>query len=388
MFVDFLYQLRAHGLKVGTHEWRDFLTALEGGLHGGTIRGLYFLGRALLVKRESGYHAYDAAFADYFEGLGISDALKEALKKWLDRPAEGQGERPPTLLEEDALLEEFRRLLAEQRERHDGGNRFIGTRGTSPFGHSGTNPRGIRVGGRGGQRSAIHIVEAARYEVYRRDVLIDTRRFKVALKSLRRLERHGPDVLQLDPTIKATAESGGDIQLVYGPERKNNIKLLLLMDAGGSMTPHARQVDRLFSAADSISHFKRFEYYFFHNCVYSRLYKDFFQQKSVPTEKVLRDLGNDFRVVLVGDACMAPWELNSGSDFFITGSSSHSSGLDWFRRIRKHFQDAVWLNPEPRHAWNHPTIQQISRIFPMYELTLDGLSEAMKHLRIARRDLK
>lgn len=387
MFLDFFYTLRENKLPVGTNEWLAFQQALGAGLEGGTLDGFYHLGRALLVKHEGHYDAYDVAFARYFKGLDVPENVKAALEKWLEQPRGEQGQLPPSAFMPEELMEEFQRLLKEQKERHDGGNRFIGTKGTSQFGNNGQNPQGMRIGGDASMKSAIYAAESRQFRNYRTDITLDVRQFKLALKGLRRLEKEGPDVLQLDKTIKKTADNAGEIDLVFGPERRNAIKLLLLMDAGGSMEPYAELVSRLFSAAHDARHLKRFEYYYFHNCVYGHVYKDIARRERVPTDKMLRDLGSDFRVVLVGDACMAPWELTAGSEFIGTGQTT-ATGLDWFERIRKHFRDAVWLNPEQKRFWNHPTIAHIGRVFPMFELTVDGLNQAMRRLRIGRRDIR
>lgn len=387
MFLDFFYLLRSHHLPVGTSEWLAFQQALAQGLEGGNLDGFYHLGRALLVKGEGLYDHYDVAFAQYFQGLEVPEEVKQALTRWLEQPKGEQGQLPPSQFMPEELQERFQQLLQEQKERHDGGNRWIGTRGTSPFGNAGQNPSGMREGGQQGMRSAIYSAEARQFRNYRTDLTLDVRQFKVALKSLRRLERLGPEVLHLDKTIRKTADNAGDIELVMGPDRKNSVKLLLLMDAGGSMEPYAELVSRLFTAAHEARHLKRFEYYYFHNCVYSHVYKDIARRKRTQTEEMLRGLDHDFRVVLVGDACMAPWELSAGSEFIGTGQTV-ASGLDWLKRIRKRFRESVWLNPEQKRFWQHPTIQQVGRIFPMYELTVEGLNEAIRRLRVGRRDVK
>lgn len=387
MFLDFFYTLRETGLPVGTSEWLAFQKALGMGLEGASLDGFYHLGRALLVKSEGHYDAYDVAFARYFKGFEVPEKVKDALQKWLEQPKGEQGKLPPSAFMPEELMDEFKKLLEEQKERHDGGNRWIGTRGTSQFGNNGQNPSGMRVGGDSAMRSAILSAESRQFRNYRTDVVLDVRQFKVALKGLRRLEKDGPSVLQLDPTIKKTADNAGEIELVFAPDRRNTVKLLLLMDAGGSMEPYAELVSRLFTAAHDARHLKRFEFYYFHNCPYGQVYKDIARRERVPTDKMLRDLSSDFRVVFVGDACMAPWELSAGSEFIGTGKTT-ATGLDWLQRIKKHFRDSVWLNPEQKRFWGHPTIQAIGNVFPMFELSVDGLNQAMRRLRIGRRDLR
>lgn len=387
MFADFFYTLRDMHLPVGTSEWLAFLEALSQGLEGGTLDGFYHLARALLVKSEGHYDAYDVAFARYFSGFGVSSEVKEALARWLEQPKGEQGTRPPSAFLPEDMLKEFQRLLQEQKERHDGGNRFIGTRGTSQFGHSGQNPQGMRVGEPGGSRSAIMMAEDRQFQNYRTDATLDVRSLRLALKGLRRLEREGPEVLQLDPTIQKTADNAGEIELVFGPDRKNAVKLLLLMDAGGSMVPYAELVSSLFTAASDLRLWKEFEFYYFHNVPYATLYKDISRRERMRTDDLLRVYSTDYRVVFVGDACMAPWELTAGGDYLGT-TGGHFSGLDWLKRIRKHFRSSVWLNPEQKRFWGHPTIHQIGSLFPMYELTVEGLGKAMRRLRLGTKDLE
>ncbi|MEE2828961.1 MAG: VWA domain-containing protein, partial [Myxococcota bacterium] len=272
-------------------------------------------------------------------------------------------------------------LLKTQKERHDGGNTWIGTGGTSPFGHSGRNPAGFRVGGPGGGRSAVQVAEERRYRNYRTDVTIDVRQFKVALRTLRSLGREGPETLDLDETIDATCRSGGEIELHFEKERRNTVRLMLLMDAGGSMNPHARLVDRLFSAASEIGHWRSFDHYFFHNAIYSRLYTSIERLRGVPTEDLFRKHPTETKVVFVGDACMAPWELTAVGGTISLWQENRLSGLDWFRRFRQTWPDCVWLNPEPERYWRHETITAIKNVIPMFPLSLDGLREAMAHLR-------
>ena len=375
---------------MGLQEWLALHKALSKGLVG-DMDDLYGLGRALLVHREGHYDAYDVAFAEVFkgiEGTGLG-ALRGALEKWLENPASPDHLSPEmfeklTGLSLEELRRRFEEMLKEQKERHDGGSRFSGTGGTSPFGTGGAHPTGVRVG-EGGGRTAVQVAESRRFRNYRTDVTLDVRQFKQALRALRHLGREGQEVLDLDETIDETCKNAGDIELVFRPERKNTVKLLLLMDAGGSMDPHARLVDRMFSAASSAGHWKRFGHHFFHNMIYDKVYTDILQRRSITTAELFKDHPPDTRVVFVGDACMAPWELTltgASIDWWDRSSrSKETTGVDWLLRFRSHFHATAWLNPEPERFWRHPTISLVNRIIPMFPLTLNGLSALIKHLR-------
>jgi uncharacterized protein with von Willebrand factor type A (vWA) domain len=227
----------------------------------------------------------------------------------------------------------------------------------------------------------VQIAEERRYRNYRTDITIDVRQFKTALRALRSLAREGEEVLDLDETIAETGRQGGEIELVFNPDRKNTVRLVLLMDAGGSMAPYARLVDRLFTAASGASHWKSFDHYFFHNCPYGRLYTDMERLTATPTQDVLRNHQKDSKIVFVGDACMAPWELTAVGGAIGLWDHNAASGLDWIQRFRRRFPHAIWLNPEPRRFWRHPTIEAIGDVLPMFPLSLDGLREGIKKLK-------
>lgn len=389
MFIDFFYHLRSHGLKASTTEWLALMEALAGGHARADLRTFYHLARALLVKRETDYDTYDRAFASYFTGIEHQIDITDELLQWLENP------KLPELSDEDRaklkafdfdeLQRRFRELLEEQKERHDGGNRWIGTGGTSPFGHGGENPAGIRVGGGGGGRTAVQVAGERRYRNLRSDRILDTRQIGVALRRLKRLDKvEGPLELDLDESVDESARNGGEIELVFAPPRRNRIKLLLLMDVGGSMDPYSHLCERLFSAAHAANHFKKFEYRFFHNCVYERLYTDMFVMKGEPTSDVLKRLDQTWSVIFVGDAWMAPSELTNLGGALSYNHNNRTTGLAWLQRIRERVPNSVWLNPEPTLRWNEPTIRLVRGVFPMFELTLDGLTEAVDVLRGTR----
>jgi uncharacterized protein with von Willebrand factor type A (vWA) domain len=383
-----LYNLRVQGLGVGLGEWLALLDGLKAGL-ARDLDGLYELGRSLLVHSESHYDAYDLAFHATFAGVALEPALKEAMEAWLADPEafeQGRelGQHDFKSLEE--LMEAFRKTLEEQRERHSGGNRWIGTGGTSPFGNSGRANQGLRVGegqqrGGGGRGGGVRLAEERRWQNYRTDQRLGVRDFKVALRALRKLAREGPEALDLDETIARTGRNGGEIDLIYRRERANRVRVVLLMDAGGSMDPHTRLVSQLFTAARETKAFKTFDHYFFHNCVYGWLYRDYENLDRVKTEAVLRALTPQHRLIFVGDAAMAPWELFSGAGDF--GGPGHS-GLQWLTRFSQKCPAAIWLNPDPERFWHHPTVTAIRNTVKMYPLTIEGLNGGIRHLRAPR----
>ena len=391
MFVGFFLHLRAVGLKVGLTEWLSLTSAIARGHERASLAVFYHLARALLVKRESHYDLYDRAFAAYFGGVDEQFALDDEILAWLEDP-----KLPRELTEEekaqlramdlDTLRAQFEERLRTQRERHDGGNRFIGTGGTSPFGHGGQHPSGMRVGGSGGGRSAVQLAEERRFENLRGDRTLDTRQIGSALRRLRKLARDtGPEELDVEETIDKAAKNGGEIELVMRPPRKNRVKVLLLMDVGGSMDPYADMCERLFSAAHQASHFAAFRHYFFHNCVYDRLYTDITRYAGPRTDDVLKQIDRTWTVVLVGDAWMGPYELTHETGGLYWAQPQHkTSGLEWLKRLARIPKASAWLNPEHKRVWNAPTVSLIRRVFPMFELTLDGLGAAVDHLRGAR----
>jgi uncharacterized protein with von Willebrand factor type A (vWA) domain len=389
MFVDFFYHLRDFGLKVSNTEWLALMRALGEGHARADLNTFYHLARCLLVKRESDYDPYDRAFASYFGGIEATPDVHDELLKWLANPVLPEiselDRQMMRAFDLDELTSRFRELLEQQKERHDGGNRWIGTGGTSPFGRGGEHPTGVRVGGAGGGRSAVQVAGSRRYRNLRSDRILDTRQIGIALRRLKRLDKdEGPEELNLDDTIDTSARNGGQIELVFGPPRRNRIKLLLLMDVGGSMDPYTHLCERLFSAAHAANHFKKFEYRFFHNCVYERLYSDMQTFKGAPTGEVLKKLDHTWSAVFVGDAWMAPTELTHRGGAIAFDHRNAIAGLEWLKRIRERVPNSVWLNPEPRRRWNEPTIRMIRRVFPMYELTIDGLTEAVDVLRGTR----
>jgi uncharacterized protein with von Willebrand factor type A (vWA) domain len=348
MLVDFLYELRRHKLKVSTHEWLALMEGLALGLHDSSLDGFYKLCRALCVKDIAQYDAFDQAFLSYFKGVGADAlAITEEILAWLKDP-----KRLRELSAEDLALiqnldlEQLRALyeqrLKEQKERHDGGNKWIGTAGTSPFGHGGKHPGGLRVGGAGGGRSAMQIAGERRFQEYRKDVVLDVRQIDVALRGLRQLGREGAESeLDLDDTIDETCRNAGELELVWHPPRRNRVKLLLLMDVGGSMDPYAELMSRLFTAASRSGRFARFRSFYFHNCIYDSIYEDAHFRKPHSVAELIASTDRDEKLVIVGDALMHPAELlDPGGSIYYTGGQ-RSPGLEWLRRLSQHFRRAA-----------------------------------------------
>jgi uncharacterized protein with von Willebrand factor type A (vWA) domain len=385
VFIEFLYELRQNKVPVGMQEAVALARALGMGLHEHSLDGFYYMARSILVHRESHLDAFDVTFAAHFRGVAV-DAKKihEELLEWLKDPKE----RRELTDEERAMLkaldlEEVERLLEErlreQKERHDGGNRWIGTAGTSPFGRAGTNPSGMRIGAPSGGRSSIKTADARAYKGYRSDITLDVRQIELALRKLRAFSREGSlEELDLEGTIDATAENGGELEIVTRPPRRPNTRVILMMDVGGSMDPYSQTMTQLFSAAKRSTHWKELRIYYFHNCIYGAVYPTEQFRDPVKITDLVADCGPHYKLVMVGDALMAPWELLGAPSY---GESEKAApGVAWLLHLREHFERSVWLNPEPPNVWGGSTIDTIRGIFPMFELTLDGLSEAVTEL--------
>jgi uncharacterized protein len=390
VLVDFLFELRRRKIPVSTHEWMALMEAMSLGLHESSLDGFYHLCRTLCVKDIAFYDAYDEAFLDYFkdvktDALKLTETMIDQLRGWLSDPKllEGLTDEQRQALQEldlEKLRELFEQRLKEQKERHDGGNRWIGTGGTSPFGTRGQNPTGMRVGG-GGARSAMAVADQRLFKEYRRDVVLDVRQIDVALRGLRKLGREGAvEELDLDETIDETCKNAGELEIIFRPPRRNRVKVLLLMDVGGSMDPHSELMSRLFTAASRTGRFAKFRSYYFHNCVYNSVYEDAQFRKAVPVADLLSHSDRDEKLVMVGDALMHPAELLDPGGSMYLYSQTRASGIEWLRRLAHHFRSAAWLNPEPERFWSGTTIEVIASVLPMYPLTLDGLAHAVRYL--------
>jgi uncharacterized protein with von Willebrand factor type A (vWA) domain len=390
MFLTFFYGLREAGVPVGTQEWLALVDALHLGLHGSSLRRFYHLSRACLVKNEAYFDAFDRVFASVFEGVeGALDALQEEINRWLDDPKEMPQLTPEQLealehLSSDELMRKFLETLAEQDERHDGGGKWVGTGGRSPYGNNGVHPTGIRVGGESRNRSAMKVAEERRYADYRTDVSLDVRNLKVALKRLRQLTRKGnASELDLDETIDETCRNAGEIEMVFRAPRRNDVRVVLLMDVGGTMSPFYEPVSRLLTALHEQRGLRAFESYYFHNCIYENVYSSaqLTRKTAIPTIDLLRKLDSRWKVLIVGDAAMHPAELLQPHGGIDPRETSSATGMSWMQRIADHFDRSVWLNPEEEKYWDHTqTNLALRRVFPMFPLSVDGVGDAVKAL--------
>jgi len=402
VFVEFFLLLRARKIPVALTEWLTLTEALSRGMALSSLSAFYSLARATLVKSEAYFDQYDQAFQEAFQGVETPAEIHDEVWKWLEDGAHLSGltESERAALEAGFAgldLAELRRLfeerLREQEEAHHGGSHWIGTGGRSPFGHSGFHPGGLRIGGESMGRSAVKVAAERRYRGYRTDAAVGVRQLETALRRLRQLssKNEGPlDELDLDGTINKTADHAGALSLVWRRPRRNQTRVLLLMDAGGSMHAHIGACNRLFTAVDRATHLKDLRRYYFHNCVYDDLYLDAtcHPRNSIPTARVLQELSPDYKVVIVGDASMAPSELLEPNGIIWWSASNDEPGIEWLRRINRHFHRVVWLNPVSERSWEsiygRDTIAIVRSIFPMFELTVDGFTAAVRNLMVRR----
>ena len=393
MLIDFFYTLRAARLPVSVKEYLTLLEALQAGVVGPrnpqacSIDDFYYLARTTLVKDERHYDKFDRAFAAYFRGVEqIADFSQEIPADWLrqtlQRLLSDEQKANAPRLEWDELMQELRKRLEEQKERHEGGNKWIGTGGTSPFGHGGHNPQGIRIGGKGGGKSAVKVWDQRIYRDYDDTQALGTRNIQMALRRLRRFAREGSALeLDLPDTIRATAANAGYLDIKMVPERHNHVKVLLLMDVGGTMDEHIPRVKELFSAVRA--EFKHLEFYYFHNCVYDYVWKNNRRRyaEKFDTWEVIRKYNKDYKLIFVGDATMSPYEIlqPGGSVEY----NNEEAGAEWLQRLTHAFPHYVWINPEPQGMWQYrQSIAIIQQLMGqrMYPLTLKGLEEAMRVL--------
>ena len=393
MFLDLFYGLRDEGVPVAVQEWQMFITSLEKGLHDSNLFAFYNIAKATLIKSETYYDAFDRVFARVFQGVEGELSASDELSEWLSDPKnfDGLTEEQRKMIEQldaDELMRRYLETLEEQDERHDGGGRWVGTGGHSPFGNGGEHPTGIRVGGQSQNRSAMKVAEDRRFEEYRTDHTLDIRNVRLALKRLRHLTREGPnDELDIDETVDETCRNAGEIELIYQSERRNNVRLLLLMDVGGTMEPYYEPVSRLLTALHEERGLRDFRSFYFHNCVYERLgtNADLYVKDAIPTGDLLRRFDERWKVLIVGDAAMHPAELMNPRGNINPRFESDTRGIDWLMRIQDHFNRVVWLNPDPPSDWQYTrTTEVIGQIFPMYPLSLDGIQDAVTSLVGAR----
>ena len=390
MFLPFFDNLRAHKIPVSLREFLSFLEAMKAGLATYEMDHFYLLGRTILVKDERNLDKFDRAFAATFKGL--EDVSPQDMLEQVDLPDDWLRKLAEKTLSDadkdeieglggfDKLMETLRKRLEEQKSRHQGGSKWLGTAGTSPFGAYGYNPEGIRMGqDKSRHQRAVKVWDKRHFKNLDGDVELGTRNIKVALKRLRKWAREGAqDELDLESTIQKTAENGY-LNVQTRPERRNAVKVLLLLDVGGSMDSHIKLVEELFSAARS--EFKHLESYYFHNCLYEGLWRDNERRwtEQVPTEEILRTYGPDYKCIFVGDASMSPYEIA-----YVGGANEHwnkISGQQWLLRAQERWNDSIWLNPVPEKYWPYTqSIAMVQKIFEnrMVPMTLDGISSGMK----------
>ena len=393
MLIDFFYTLRAAKLPVSVKEFLSLLEALQAGVVGPqsddawSLDDFYYLARTALVKDEKHFDKFDRAFAAYFKGVElVADFTKEIpadwLRKMLERELTPEQKAAIEKMGWDELMETLKKRLEEQKERHEGGSKWIGTGGTSPFGHGGYNPQGVRIGGQGKNKSAVKVWEKRAYRDYDDSQELGTRNIKVALRRLRKFAREGNELeLDLPDTIRSTAANAGYLDIKMVPERHNNVKVLLLMDVGGTMDEHIQRVEELFSAVKT--EFKHLEFYYFHNCVYDFMWKNNRRRfaEKFPTWDIIRKYNKDYKLIFVGDATMSPYEIlqPGGSVEY----NNEEPGAEWIQRLTHAFPKFAWINPEPQGVWQYrqsiSIIQQLigNRMFP---LSLKGLEDTMRLL--------
>ena len=392
MLIDFFYTLRAAKLPVSVKEFLMLLEAIQANVVGPqsdacSMDDFYYLSRTALIKDEKHFDKFDKAFGAYFKGVEMltdftADVPMDWLKKILENELTPEQKAAIEKMGWDELMDTLKKRLEEQKERHEGGSKWIGTGGTSPFGNGGYNPQGIRIGGKGGNKSAVKVWEQRAYQDYDDSIELGTRNIKVALRRLRRFAREGAEnEFDLDHTIRSTAANAGYLDIKMRPERHNHVKLLLLMDVGGTMDEHVSRVEELFSAVKG--EFKHLEFFYFHNCVYDFLWKNNRRRfaEKFDTWDVIRKYNKDHKLVFVGDATMSPYEIlqPGGSVEY----NNEEAGAEWIQRLTHAYPRFAWINPEPLGVWQYrQSISIIQQLVSnrMYPLTLKGLEDAMRML--------
>ena len=395
MFTEFLYVCREKGLKISMTEWITFMDALDRGLAYSSLEGLYNLGRMILVKTESDYDKFDIAFLEYFKDIHSDEnEVPEIIMKFLDKGEMDTNGLNADIYKYDAKRDMaetkrmFRERVTEQNTEHNGGNYWIGTSGGSAFGHHGRNPGGLRVGGQSGMQSAFQVIGERKYADFRHDKTLDIRQFQVAFRRLRQFSTKldvPKSELDIDKTIDSTCNNGGYLQLEFEKPRKNSVKLLLLFDCGGTMMPFAELCNDLFQAVNKANHFKDVKTYYFHNCIYSKVYKDAECEMGnwVDLEYLFRHTAKDYKVISVGAAQMAPEELFDVNGNY-RGPNEGMSGYEWNKLFRSKYKKVIWLNPRYHGALNSLAWMEaestLAKIYDMYPLTIDGLKAGISKL--------
>lgn len=400
MFEIFFQTLRAKGLKVSLSEWLSFQDALNKNLCESSLTQFYYVARMILVKSETEFDKFDMAFEECFKGIQSENEVTSQMLRWLDKSdmmdlADEEARHHLNQVEDlqidkDDVEQKFKQRLKDQDSEHNGGSHWIGTMGKTSFGNTGGNVGGVRVGGKTGQQSAFAVIGAKKYRDFRDDRVLDNRQFQVALRKLRQFSTKLdiPETeLDIENTIDKTCNNGGCLQIEMKKPRKNAVKLLLLMDSGGTMIPYTTLLSELFQSIHKSNHYKDVKTYFFHNCIYSKLYKTPECENGdwIDTEWMFRNLDSDYKVIIVGDAAMAPEELYSTSGNY-RGPNGGLTGMEWLQLIKKHYKKVVWLNPKmaPGEAPWREAESAIKEVFPMFKLTVNGLNQAMMRLMVSK----
>ncbi len=395
MFQKLFDACKAQGIDVSLSEWLTFQEALDKGLAGNSFTSFYYLGRALLVKSEAEFDKYDMAFDQCFKAIKKETEVTKQMLNWLDkseitdqyqeeaRHEMNEMEKAEMVKDKEEVEAKFRERLKQQDSEHNGGNFWIGTMGKTDFGNSGTNMGGIRIGGKPGNHSAFSVIGEKKYRDFREDKVIDNRQFQMALRKLRQFSTNLdiPETeLDIDGTVAKTCSKGGLLHIEMKKPRKNAVKLLLLMDSGGTMIPYTSLLSEIFQSVHKANHYKDVKTYYFHNCIYAKLYKtpECEHGDWIDTEWLFRNLDSDYKVIIVGDAAMAPEELYSENGNY-RGPNGGLSGFEWLQLLQRHFKKIVWLNPKmaPKAAPWREAETAIKQLLPMYKLTVKGLNEAM-----------
>lgn len=399
MFSGFFYFLREKGLKVSLGEWLTLIEALDKGLCNSSLTDFYYISKMILVKSETEFDKFDMIFDEYFKGIkGDTDDITDRMLRWLDKTdmadlyaAEMEEKRNylnqvEEHMDANKTKEAYQEKKKQQDSEHNGGATWIGTMGKTSFGNMGGNLGGIRIGGTTGYQSAFEVIGERKFRDFRNDRILDNRQFQVALRRLRQFSTRldiPKNEFDLEQTIDATCNNGGYLKIVFDRPRKNTVKLLLLMDSGGTMIPYCDLLNELFQSVNKSNHYKDVKTYYFHNCIYSHVYKSPECENGdwVETDWLFRNLDNNYKVIIVGDAAMAPEELYSDTGNY-RGPNNGLSGLKWLNLMKRHYKKIVWLNPKmaPGNAPWREAETVIKGLFPMYKLSVDGLKSAMSQL--------
>lgn len=396
MFINFFYELKNEGIPVSLNEWLVLMEALAKDLAFSSMTGFYYLARAILIKSETHFDRYDIVFSRYFKGVETPEDILEEAIAWLNDP-----NLPKVMLHNKSYdislynLEELRNALTEKLkglpEKHTEGPYEVGSGGTSPFGSNGVNPQGVRIGGKSGGLTAVKVAAKRKYRDYRDDRITGIRQFEMALRRLRQLSSRveGPrNELDIEATIDETGRNAGMLKLIWDRPRKNTFKVIVLMDSAGSIDRYHDLCSRLFMAAHRANHFKEIKFYYFHNCIYDYIYKSHVidRNNAIKTEEFIRTRNSDYRLIIVGDAAMSPSELTMVGGAISWDEFNNETGQTWLKRLALHFPYSAWLNPVPSEWWGREpdfiTVSQVKEIFPMYELTPEGLQQAIKKIRV------